>query len=246
MRLLFLGTSGYHPSERRHTACLAIPECGVVLDAGTGLFRLGRYLETNHLDLFLSHAHLDHVVGLTYFFSVLHEHPLQRITVYGEEEVLSAIERHLLAEPLFPGRPPLEFQALPRETPLPRNGKLTSFPVAHVGGALGFRLDWPGRSVAYVTDTTAASDAPYLEEIRGVDLLVHECYYPDSAAEFAEKFGHSTTCAVAELARRAGVGRVLLTHIHPLAPDGANLDLPEARKIFSPLDLAEDLQEVEF
>jgi ribonuclease Z len=246
MRLILLGTGGYHPSERRHTACLVIPECGVALDAGTGLFRLGRYLVTGQLDLFLTHAHLDHVVGLTYFFSVLFEHPLQRITVHGAEEKLSAVRQHLLSEALFPGRPPLEFQPLPREVPLPKNGRLTSFPVAHVGGALGFRLDWPGRSMAYVTDTTAAPDAAYLEEIRGVDLLVHECFYPDSAAEFAERFGHSTTRAVAELARRAGVGRVLLTHIHPLAPDGANLDLPEARKIFSPLELAEDLQAVEF
>ncbi|MBN2580601.1 MAG: MBL fold metallo-hydrolase [Pirellulales bacterium] len=246
MRLVLLGTSGYHPSEKRHTACLAIPECGVALDAGTGMFRLGRYLATDELDLFLTHAHLDHVVGLTYFFSVLYEHPLRRITVHGEEAKLAAIQEHLLAEALFPGRPPLEFRPLPREVGLPQGGKLTSFPVSHVGGALGFRLDWPGHSVAYVTDTTAAPDAAYLEEIRGAQLLIHECYYPDSAAEFAERFGHSTTSAVADLARRAEVGRVLLTHIHPLAPDGENLDLPAARKIFSPLELAEDLMEVEF
>jgi ribonuclease Z len=246
MRLIFLGTGGYHPSERRHTACLVIPECGVAIDAGTGLFRMGRYLEISELDLFLSHAHLDHVAGLTYFFSVMYEHPLRRITVHGAEEKLAAVREHLFSEDIFPGNPPLEFRAIKREVALPKDGRLTSFPVAHVGGALGFRLDWPGRSMAYVTDTTASPEAAYLEEIRGVDLLVHECYYPDSAAEFAERFGHSTTRAVAELARRADVGRVLLTHIHPLAPDGANLDLPEARKVFSELELAEDLQEVEF
>jgi ribonuclease Z len=246
MRLVFLGTSGYHPSETRHTACLVIPECGVVLDAGTGMFRLGRYLATDQIDLFLTHVHLDHVVGLTYFFSILYEHSLQQITVHGAGEKLAALRRHLFAAALFPAQPPVEFRPLERETALPNHGRLTSFPIVHLGGALGFRLDWPGHSFAYITDTTAAPGVPYLDEIRGVDLLVHECYYPDSAAEFAEQFGHSTTRAVAELAREAGVGRVLLTHIHPLAADGANLDLPAAREIFSPLDLAEDLMEVEF
>ena len=66
MKLILLGTSGYHPSDRRHTPCLAIPSCGVVLDAGTGMYRLGRYLKTDELDIFLTHAHLDHVIGLSY------------------------------------------------------------------------------------------------------------------------------------------------------------------------------------
>ena len=36
MRLMFLGTGGYHPTESRHTACLFQPETGLVFDAGTG------------------------------------------------------------------------------------------------------------------------------------------------------------------------------------------------------------------
>ena len=44
MRLVLLGTTGYHPNERRHTPCLLLPECGVMLDAGTGVFRTAEYL----------------------------------------------------------------------------------------------------------------------------------------------------------------------------------------------------------
>ena len=58
---LFLGTAGYHPSETRHTSCLMLPEVGVVLDAGSGMFRVRDLLTTKTLDIFLSHAHLDHV-----------------------------------------------------------------------------------------------------------------------------------------------------------------------------------------
>lgn len=65
MKLVLLGTTGYHPNRRRHTACMFLPEVGVVLDAGTGMFRVRDHLATSHLDIFLTHAHLDHVVGLT-------------------------------------------------------------------------------------------------------------------------------------------------------------------------------------
>ena len=50
MKLILLGTTGYHPNNRRHTACLMLPEVGVVLDAGTAMFRVRDYLTTKHLD----------------------------------------------------------------------------------------------------------------------------------------------------------------------------------------------------
>ena len=42
MKIVLLGTTGYHPSERRHTPCMLIAESGVMLDAGTAMFRAGR------------------------------------------------------------------------------------------------------------------------------------------------------------------------------------------------------------
>ena len=79
--------------------------------------------------------------------------------------------------------------------------------------------------MAYVTDTTAKPDAPYIKEIRGVDLLVHECYFADDQTAWADKTGHSHTAAVARVARQASVGRLLLVHINPLSLD-ADPDRP--------------------
>ncbi len=246
MKLILLGTSGYHPSDRRHTPCMLFPQCGVVLDAGTGMYRLGDYLQTEEVDIFLTHAHLDHVVGLTYLFSVMWIHPLRRVTVHGQAEKLSSIERHLFSADLFPNLPPCEFRPLSDVTPLAAGGQLTHFSLVHPGGALGFRLDWPGHSMAYVTDTTAAADAAYVEKIRGVDLLVHECYFPDTYAELAMKYGHSCTTPVVEVARKARVGRLILTHINPLASAEQALDLAAAQKIFPHTQIGEDLMEVDF
>jgi ribonuclease Z len=250
MKLLFLGTGGYHPTERRQTSCLLLPECGIVLDAGTGAFRLGRYLLTDEADLFLTHAHLDHSAGLTYLFSVLREHPLRRLTIHGQAEKLRGIREHLFSEPIFPAKPPWEFRTLEGESGrfdnLPEGGRLTYFPLQHPGGTIGFRLDWPRRSMAYVTDTTADPQAAYVKHIAGVDLLVHECYYPDERADLSAQYGHSSLSNVAETARAAGAGRLILTHIDPLHTAGDNLDLAAARRIFPQIVLAEDLMEAVF
>lgn len=260
MKLLFLGTSGYHPSEQRHTSCLLLPECGVVLDAGTGMFRLGRHLQTEEADIFLTHAHLDHSAGLTYLFSVLKEHPLAQLTIHGEAAKLRAIQSHLFSESIFPVKPPWEFRDLDSvpeasqrtsrsQSPavlLPNGCRLTHFPLEHPGGTIGFRLDWADRSMAYVTDTTANPQAAYLQNIEGVDLLVHECYYSDAHADLAMKYGHSSLSAVAEIARKAKVGRLILTHLNPLYSAGENLDLTAAQRIFPKISSAEDLLEVAF
>src|SRR5262245_7209138 len=101
MTLTLLGTSVYHPGERRHTACLMLPEDGIVLDAGTGFFRVRRHLQTPTLDILLTHAHLDHVAGLTDLLSTAFEKSLDRITVHGAAEKLAAIRAHLLSDSIF-------------------------------------------------------------------------------------------------------------------------------------------------
>jgi ribonuclease BN (tRNA processing enzyme) len=245
MNLQLLGTGGYHPSDRRQTACLMLPEVGVVLDAGTGFYRVGQHLCTDELDIFLTHAHLDHVVGITYLFDVIRARPLERITVHGEAAKLAAVREHLLNEALFPAAPPCEFRELAGEVALPQGGRLTYFAVKHPGGAVGFRLDWPQRSMAYVTDTTAAVDAGYLEAIRGVDLLVHECNFSDEQAELAARWGHSSVSAVARLAAEAKVARLVLVHLDPMAAEPP-VDLSVARKIFLKTTLATDGELVVF
>src|SRR5262245_34247263 len=84
MKLVMLGTGGYFPTSRRHTACLMLPEIGVVLDAGSGMCRIGEFLQTGHLDIFLTHAHLDHVAGLTYLVNLVPADVLSRTTVHAD------------------------------------------------------------------------------------------------------------------------------------------------------------------
>ncbi len=248
MKLVLLGTTGYHPNEQRHTPCMLLPECGVMFDAGTAMFRAARFLATPTLDIFLTHAHLDHIIGLTYLFSVVREHPLDRVRVFGEPEKLAAIQEHLFSEHIFPVLPPMTFCPLEPNSPveLADGGQLSHFPLKHVGGTLGFRIDWADRSMAYVTDTTAHVAADYVERIRGVDLLVHECYFPDGQEEWAAKTGHSCTTPVAQVARAADVGRLVIVHVDPVAAESDPIGLDVARKTFPRTELGCDLQEIDF
>ena len=199
MKLVVLGSTGYHPNELRQTACFMLPELGIVLDAGTGMFRVRDWLTTPTLDIFLTHAHLDHVIGLTFLFDVLYGHESTAVTVHADADKLAAIEEHLLSPLLFPVKLPCRFEPLDGAVELPGGGRLTYFALEHPGGTVGYRLDWPDRSLAYVTDTIARPGAAYLESIRDVDVLLHECYFPDSHQQMANLTGHSHTTPVAEL-----------------------------------------------
>lgn len=246
MKLLFLGTTGYHPNNRRHTICLMLPELGVVLDAGSGMFRVRDHLQTPTLDIFLSHAHLDHVMGLTFLFDVLHEKDVEKARVHGTPEKLQAIDEHLFSEHLFPVKPPIEYRPLEDEIELPDGGKLRHFPISHPGGAVGYRIDWPDRSLGFVTDTTADPSADYIKHIQGVDVLIHECYFRDGNEALAEKTGHSCTSAVAQVAKAANVGRLLLVHMNPLDESDDPVDIQVARSIFTSVQFAEDGLQIDF
>lgn len=224
MKVYCLGTTGYHPSPTRHTACYYLPELSLVLDAGTGIFGLTDMLRSaprESLDIFLSHAHLDHIVGLTFLLDTFAVTSLKRVRVLGSRPKLEAVQQHLFAELLFPLLPKqLEFQPLEElDCPyrLPNGATIEWFPMEHPGGSHGFRLEFAGRSLAYVTDTVARPQAAYVQQVQGVDLLLHECYFTDEHRELAEKTGHSWLSAVTDIVRRVGARQTALIHLNPLA-----------------------------
>ena len=116
MRLHCLGTVGYHPNDTRHTSCYFLPESGILLDGGTGAFRLTKLIETDTLDVLLSHAHLDHTFGLTFLLDVLFERPVRMVRIWGESAKIQAVREHLFHELIFPA--PLSAQWMPIAPPV--------------------------------------------------------------------------------------------------------------------------------
>lgn len=219
-----------------------IPEHGIIFDAGTGMFRARDLIQTDTLDIFLSHVHLDHSIGLTFLYDVLHGKDLSRVTVHVAQDKIESIRNHLHSQALFPVKPNYDIVPIKPQINIGQSGdmQLSAIQLKHPGGSHGFILKHSHGSLAYITDTTAKKDADYVESIKNVDLLVHECYFPDGWEEKAELTGHSCLTPVAEVAAAAEVGQVLLVHINPLNESENPFDLASVRPVFNKIEVAKD------
>lgn len=101
----------------------------------------------------------------------------------------------------------------------------------------------PGRTIVYSGDTRPCESV--LEASRDADLLIHDCSFADEMADWAEESKHSTAGEVAALAKKAGVRKLILTHISSRYTDDADPILADSKKIFENVIVAEDLMEVE-
>ena len=99
-----------------------------------------------------------------------------------------------------------------------------------------------GRKIVYSGDTGQSENLVKLAE--NADLLIHEATFSDELKERAVEDGHSTPGIAAETAKKAGVKRLVLTHISARYKD-AGLLLEQARKVFVNTDVAEDLMRLE-
>jgi len=100
----------------------------------------------------------------------------------------------------------------------------------------------PGRKIVYTGDTRQSENLVKLAE--NADLLIHEATFDDELTERAVEDGHSTPGMAAETAKKAGVKRLVLTHISARYKD-AGLLLEQARKVFVNTELAEDFLRLE-
>ncbi len=108
----------------------------------------------------------------------------------------------------------------------------------HPSDVLG--LPRRGRKVVYSGDTLPCEAV--LRLAHGADVLIHEATFSDELRDKAAEFGHSTALQAAEIAHKAGVKRLFLTHISPRYDDPSAL-LEEAKSVFEETYMAEDFTE---
>ena len=213
-----------------NTSCVEM-RCGarlLVFDAGTGLRYLGNTLAGEQdADLFLTHTHFDHVCGLPFFKPFFAPQNRWRLWAghLAEGMTLRRVLGEFMMAPLFPVPPQVfrarmeyrEFKA--GETLQPGDGVAVRTTVLnHPDGATGYRVEYGGRSVCYLTDTEHVPGSPdrnILELIAGADLVIYDSMYTDAEYETYTGWGHSTWQEGVRLCRSAGARRLAVFHHDP-------------------------------
>ncbi len=104
-------------------------------------------------------------------------------------------------------------------------------------------LPRPGRKVVYTGDTRPCKSVQIASQ--GADLLIHECALASDMAQWARDTKHSTAAEAAEVAKDAGVGQLVLTHISSRYSEDTSQLLKEAKSIFERTIVAEDLMSMD-
>jgi len=246
VRFVFLGTSGAVPSLERDTTSLVFVGQGesILVDCGGSPIQKLLHAEVDPMSVgrvIITHIHPDHAYGLPSL--------VQSLFLMGRTSPLRVSCREEHAEPLRallglfelrerPGMFPIAFDAVPARERVPvastPSFAVTASPNAHGGMpnlALRFDVRETGRAIVYSSDTEPCEAVVTLA--RGADTLIHE-------ATFAERgrgrFGaHSTAGEAGAIAARAGVRRLILTHIDPEYHGEVDAMAAEARAHFGGL-----------
>ena len=240
MTLRFWGVRGSlptpGPSTVRYggnTLCVEL-RCGphlLILDAGSGAREFGRALAASGVpvdaDMLLSHTHLDHICGLPFFAPMFDQKARLRFWG-GHLAPPDGIADALLVSwraPLMPDldaafRANLTFRDFtPGEALEPHPGlRVGTVTLNHPGNAIGYRIEWDGASVCYITDTEHPAhglDQSLLRFVTGTDILIYDATFTDDEYKSRVGWGHSTWRVAADLADAADVGQLVLFHHDP-------------------------------
>lgn len=224
----------------------------LILDAGSGLRRLGQQLiEEKHsgeLHFLMTHAHWDHLCGFPFF------EPAYRseftLNICGGPVPLHYLKRDLRRQ-MEPPYFPVNFNLLKARIRFGcdcaqgncaqgLNGhqaglECSSIRLNHPNGGYGFKLTENGRSLVFIPDNElrfrhegGLTRRDYVDFCRGADLLLHDAQYTEVEYRRTCGWGHCTITDTVKLALSAGVKRLGLFHHDPDRTDD-ELDRLQAR-----------------
>lgn len=247
-RVVLLGTKGGPTPSPLRAACATLIEIdgrAFVVDCGNGvaqqLVKAGVSLP-RLAHIFITHHHNDHVIDTGALLSLAWASGLNTpVTVHGPPPIAQVV-RHQLAASAYDtaarireeGRVPLaplihvDEHAAPGVVLREAGVTVTSALVDHetIKPSFAYRFDTPTRSIVISGDTRYSANLVALAQ--GADLLIHEAIYAPAIAHMGGenattlhdhlRRSHTTTEDVGLVAARAGVKKLVLSHLVPADP----------------------------
>ena len=197
MKIRILGCSGGLGPGRRTTSFLVDDE--LLIDAGSGLEQLNmeQLLKIRHV--LITHAHIDHILGLPLMLGTIYEQHQVPVRVHALDEVLTALHQHVFNWTLWP-----DFTCLPRERPILElmpvvqdrchdvgGYKVVPLPATHPVPSAGFWVaDAEGRSFAFTGDS--GFHPPFWQRVNThrPQLVIADVSFASESADLAADSGH--------------------------------------------------------
>jgi phosphoribosyl 1,2-cyclic phosphodiesterase len=209
----------------------------IIIDAGTGIRRLGKDLLAQGLyeyDLIFTHAHWDHVMGFPFFRPLYSDRTSLRVhgCPFAEEFVRTMLAR-MMSPPNFPVNYGDLKARIAYSDSCPDKFQIDSvsimpIDISHPGGGKGYKFIEDGRSFVFITDHELGYSHPgglpvedYLRFCAGADLLVHDAEFTGEEYGRHRSWGHSSYLDALNLAVEAGVRQFALFHINQDRTDRA-------------------------
>ncbi len=225
--------SPQHVTYGGNTSCLELTlgSNTLIFDAGTGLRFLGQNLikrGKTQATLMLTHTHWDHINGFPFFTPAFNPaFTLQVLAGHlgGAEGAIRSILARQMDNPTFPvpletmrsNMQFLDFKAGETLHPF-EDVVVKTVPLRHPNEATGYRVEYGGKAVCYVTDTEhlpGQPDANVLKLIQGADLVIYDSTYTDDEFPARVGWGHSTWQEGIRLCRAAEVKQLAIFHHDP-------------------------------
>ena len=188
----------------------------IIIDAGTGIRRLGMKLQEEaagaklKLNLLLTHFHWDHIQGLPFFTPLYSaQNDISFYAGYPPAKLQGILEGEM-SMPYFP----VNFEFLPARRrfvdlnirPLEIAGiDVHPFPMNHPQGAVGFRFEAGHKVIVHASDLehgNAAFEQTLRKYAQGADVLIYDAQYTPQEYETKQGWGHSTWQEAARIAQR--------------------------------------------
>jgi phosphoribosyl 1,2-cyclic phosphodiesterase len=233
----------------------------LILDAGTGIRLLGLDLAKRQMGklvaiLLFSHTHWDHIQGLPFFSPArLKEN---RVVILGPRRLGQTMEQILEGQMVDAYLPftlndlhaDLIIKEVRNRERMVLGNHTTVWPckLRHPGGVFGYRFGCRGRVVVYASDVSHPDDdldPAVIQLAEGADLLIHDAQFTPEEKQDRPAWGHSSWRDATEVARQAGVQKLVLFHHDPMHTDDELEAIEaEARALFPATFLAREGMEI--